>query len=268
MTGHLGEADRARMARSGIGAMSGERALGLLDAAVRHGHHHLIAIDLDIRALAGQPALTLPAPLRALTGGGAARRTAATARPHTDWAGHLATLPLEEQRRTLLSLVLTHAAAALGHSDPGRIQTERGFLELGFDSLTAIELRNRLTAVTGLRLATTLIFDHPNPAALAAHLHTELAPEDVDPLAPMLGEIDRMESALLSVARDEAAREALLKRLQRTLSKLGALHGGGTEVEPAAGRIQDATADEIFQFIDQDLGRSDSNGEHAHGGTR
>ncbi|MFE5124817.1 SDR family NAD(P)-dependent oxidoreductase, partial [Streptomyces sp. NPDC056669] len=268
MTGHLEEADRARMAQSGIGAMSSERALGLLDAAVRHGHHHLIAIDLDVRALAGQPALTLPAPLRALTGGGTARRTAATARPHTDWAGHLATLPLEEQRRTLLSLVLTHAAAALGHSDPGRIQTERGFLELGFDSLTAIELRNRLTAVTGLRLATTLIFDHPNPAALAAHLHTELAPEDVDPLAPMLGEIDRMESALLSVARDEAAREALLGRLRSTLSKLGALHGGGTEEGPAAGRIQDATADEIFQFIDQDLGRSDSNGEHAHGGTR
>ncbi|AQW47776.1 type I polyketide synthase [Streptomyces violaceusniger] len=268
MTGHLGEADRARMAQSGIGAMSGERALGLLDAAVRHGHHHLIAIDLDVRALAGQPALTLPAPLRALTGGGTARRTAATARPHTDWAGHLAALPLEEQRRTLLSLVLTHAAAALGHSDPGRIQTERGFLELGFDSLTAIELRNRLTAVTGLRLATTLIFDHPNPAALAAHLHTELAPEDVDPLAPMLGEIDRMESALLSVAQDEAAQEALLKRLRSTLSKLGALHGGGTEEGPATGRIQDATADEIFQFIDQDLGRSDSNGEHAHGGTR
>nr|WP_253209404.1 SDR family NAD(P)-dependent oxidoreductase [Streptomyces niphimycinicus] len=268
MTGHLEEADRARMAQSGIGAMSSERALGLLDAAVRHGHHHLIAIDLDVRALAGQPALTLPAPLRALTGGGTARRTAATARPHTDWAGHLAALPLEEQRRTLLSLVLTHAAAALGHSDPGRIQTERGFLELGFDSLTAIELRNRLTAVTGLRLATTLIFDHPNPAALAAHLHTELAPEDVDPLTPMLGEIDRMESALLSVARDEAAREALLGRLRSTLSKLGALHGGGTEEGPAAGRIQDATADEIFQFIDQDLGRSDSNGEHAHGGTR
>ncbi|WP_413104733.1 type I polyketide synthase [Streptomyces sp. Inha503] len=268
MTGHLGETDRARMSRSGIGAMSSERALGLLDAAVRHGHHHLIAIDLDVRALAGRPALTLPAPLRALTGGGTARRTAATARPHTDWAGHLAALPVQEQRRTLLNLVLTHAAAALGHSDPGRIQTERGFLELGFDSLTAIELRNRLTAVTGLRLATTLIFDHPNPAALAVHLHAELAPEDVDPLAPMLGEIDRLESALLSVAQDGTAHEALLKRLQSTLSKLGALHGGGTEEGQTAGRIQDATADEIFQFIDQDLGRSESDGEHAHGGTR
>ncbi|WAP54069.1 type I polyketide synthase [Streptomyces sp. S465] len=269
MTGHLGEADRARMARSGIGAMSSERALGLLDAAVRHGHPHLIAIDLDVRALAGQPALTLPAPLRALTGGGAARRTAATARPHTDWAGHLAALPLEEQRRTLLHLVLTHAAAALGHSDPGRIQTERGFLDLGFDSLTAIELRNRLTAVTGLRLATTLIFDHPNPAALASHLHEELAPEDVDPLTPVLGEIDRLESALLSAVRDEAARETLHKRLRTTLARLGAPHGDGTDEGPAAGRIQDATtADEIFQFIDQDLGRSKSDGEHAHGGTR
>ncbi|MET7906055.1 SDR family NAD(P)-dependent oxidoreductase, partial [Streptomyces sp. NPDC005355] len=267
MTGHLAETDRTRMTRSGIGALSSERALGLLDAAVRHGHHHLIAIDLDVRALAGRPALTLPAPLRALTGGGTARRTAATSRPHTDWAGHLAALSPEEQHRTLLHLVLTHAAAALGHSDPGRIPTERGFLELGFDSLTAIELRNRLTAVTGLRLATTLIFDQPNPVALAAHLHSELAPKDPDALTPMLGELERLESALLTVARDEAAWEALHKRLRTTVAKLNALHGGGAEEGAASGRIQDASADEIFQFIDQDLGRSDSEGEHI-GGTR
>ncbi|MGR3939418.1 SDR family NAD(P)-dependent oxidoreductase, partial [Streptomyces sp. BRA346] len=282
MTGHLDETDRARMARSGIGAMSGERALGLLDAAVRHGAPHLVAIDLDVRALAGQPALTLPAPLRALTGGGPARRTAATGRAHTDWADHLAALPRDEQHRVLLTLVLTHAAAALGHSDPGRIPAERGFLDLGFDSLTAIELRNRLTAVTGLRLATTLIFDQPNPAALAAHLHAELAPGDVDPLTPVLGELERMEGTLLTVARDETAWDALRTRLRSTLSKLDALHGGapapaesaaesaaeGAEVSAeVSGRIQDASTDEIFQFIDQNLGRGDgsraeSDGEH------
>ncbi|MEU1806739.1 SDR family NAD(P)-dependent oxidoreductase [Streptomyces sp. NPDC019937] len=267
MTGHLGEADRARMARSGIGAMSGERALGLLDAAVRHGAPHLLAIDLDVRTLGGQPALTLPAPLRALTGGGPARRTAATGRAHTDWSGHLAALPRDEQHRVLLQLVLTHAAAALGHSDPARIPAERGFLDLGFDSLTAIELRNRLTAVTGLRLATTLIFDQPNPAALAAHLHTELAPGDVDPLTPVLGELERLEGPLLTAARDEAAWEALRKRLRSTLSKLDALHGGPAEGVDwsdgaVSGRIQDASADEIFQFIDQDLGRGDGDGEH------
>ncbi|WP_063734790.1 type I polyketide synthase [Streptomyces sp. RTd22] len=273
MTGHLDEADRARMARSGIGAMSGERALGLLDAAVRHGAPHLVAIDLDVRALAGQPALTLPAPLRALTGSGPARRTAATGRAHTDWADHLAALPRDEQHRVLLTLVLTHAAAALGHSDPGRIPAERGFLDLGFDSLTAIELRNRLTAVTGLRLATTLIFDQPNPAALATHLHTELAPGDADPLTPVLGELERMEGTLLTVARDETAWDALRARLRNTLSKLDALHGGPAPAEGAAdsaavtGRIQDASTDEILQFIDQDLGRGDSgraesDGEH------
>ena len=268
MTGHLDEADRARMARSGIGAMSGERALGLLDVAVRHGAPHLVAIDLDVRALAGQPALTLPAPLRALTGGGPARRTAATGRAHTDWAGHLAAMPRDEQHRVLLNLVLTHAAAALGHADPGRVPAGRGFLDLGFDSLTAIELRNRLTAVTGLRLATTLIFDQPNPAALAAHLHTELAPGDVDPLTPVLGELERMEGTVLTVARDEAAWDALRKRLRSTLSKLDALHGGGPaegagwSEGAVTGRIQDASTDEIFQFIDQDLGREESDGEH------
>ncbi|MFD7507376.1 SDR family NAD(P)-dependent oxidoreductase, partial [Streptomyces sp. NPDC059850] len=283
MTGHLDEADRARMARSGIGALSGERALGLLDAAVRHGAPHLVAIDLDVRALAGQPALTLPAPLRALTGGGPVRRTAATGRAHADWAGHLAALARDEQHRVLLDLVLTHAAAALGHSDTGRIPAGRGFLDLGFDSLTAIELRNRLTAVTGLRLATTLIFDQPNPAALAAHLHTELAPGDVDPVTPVLGELERLEGTLLSVGRDEAAWDALRERLRSTLSKLDALHGalhdaphggpapaeGGAAQDGVAengvavtGRIQDASTDEIFRFIDRDLGRGDSDGEH------
>uniref|UniRef100_UPI0035E41E60 type I polyketide synthase n=1 Tax=Streptomyces zagrosensis TaxID=1042984 RepID=UPI0035E41E60 len=275
MTGHLDEAALERMARSGIHPMSAERGLGLLDSAVRHGAPHLVAMELDVRALAGQPALTLPAPLRALTGGGTARRTAATSQPLTDWAGHLAALPAEEQHRVLLHLVLTHAAAALGHADPGRIQTERGFLELGFDSLTAIELRNRLGSVTGLRLATTLIFDHPNPVALAAHLHTELAPRAADPLPPMLSELARMESSLLALAQDAAARQALHEQLQNTLTKLNALGGGQPAPEEAAeaaaaavvsGKIQGATTDEIFQFIDQDLGRSD-NGEHM-GSTR
>ncbi|MBL1102600.1 type I polyketide synthase [Streptomyces coffeae] len=262
MTGHLDDADRARLARSGIGAMSRERALALLDASVLHGAHQLIAIDLEVRALAGRPALTLPAPLRALTSGGTARRTAAAARPHTDWAGHLAALPPAEQHRTLLDLVLTHAAAALGHADPGRIHTERGFLELGFDSLTAIELRNRLTAVTGLRLATTLVFDHPNPVALAAYLHTELAPEKADPLPALLGELERLEGALLAAAQDEAARGTLHQRLRTTVAKLAGPDGGEPVDATVSGRIHDASTDEIFQFIDRDLGRGDSDGEH------
>ena len=166
----------------------------------------------------------------------------------------------------LLTLVLTHAAAALGHSDPGRIPPERGFLDLGFDSLTAIELRNRLTAVTGLRLATTLIFDRPNPAALAAHLHTELAPEDVDPLSPVLGELERLEGTVLGAARDGAVRDALRERLRSTLTKLDALHGdpaeGAAGGAAVADRIRHADTDEIFQFIDQDLGRGASGGEH------
>ncbi|MBC3989873.1 KR domain-containing protein, partial [Streptomyces sp. AC563] len=272
MTGHLDEAALERMARSGIHPMSAERGLGLLDAAVRHGAPHLVAMDLDVRALAGQPALTLPAPLRGLTASGPARRTAAAGQPLTDWAGHLAALPADEQHRVLLNLVLTHAAAALGHADPGRLHVERGFLEVGFDSLTAIELRNRLGSVTGLRLPTTLIFDHPNPVALAAHLHAELAPPAADPLPPLLGELERMEGALLALAQDAAAREALHERLRTTLTRLETLGGGSAEpTEPAAeaavsGKIQEATADEIFQFIDQDLGRSD-NGEHM-GSTR
>ncbi|TVL86907.1 acyl carrier protein, partial [Streptomyces sp. SAJ15] len=72
-----------------------------------------------------------------------------------------------EQLETLLGLVRTHAATTLGHSSPEAVAAERGFLESGFDSLTAVELRNRLRTATGLALPTTLIFDYPNPTTLA-----------------------------------------------------------------------------------------------------
>ncbi|MEE3920989.1 beta-ketoacyl synthase N-terminal-like domain-containing protein [Micromonospora sp. BRA006-A] len=87
---------------------------------------------------------------------------------------HLLTLPRAEQDRHLTELVRTHTAAVLGHSGTELVKANRAFKELGFDSLTAVELRNRLGAATGLTLPTTLVFDYPNPAALADHLSATL----------------------------------------------------------------------------------------------
>src|SRR6202008_2314386 len=83
-------------------------------------------------------------------------------------------LPEDEQHAVLLDLVRSHIATVLGNTTPEAIHPDRAFHELGFDSLTAVEMRNRLKSATGLALSPTLIFDYPNSAALAGYMHQEL----------------------------------------------------------------------------------------------
>ena len=134
--------------------------------------------------------------------------------------------PPAEQRRTLLDLVCANAASVLGHTDPGRIDIEAGFLDLGLDSLTALELRDRLAKATGLPLPATVVFDNPTPSVLAAHLHAELVGGD-GPAAP-----------------PETGAYAPAPALPRF------------EAVDVAERIGMATVEEIFEFIDRDLGRA------------
>ncbi|KJY16566.1 acyl carrier protein, partial [Streptomyces katrae] len=121
-----------------------------------------------------------PGLLRALVGTVRGRRGTAAAATGGDssLAGRLAALGRAEQRAFLLDLVCTRAAAVLGHGGGGAVDSGRAFRELGFDSLTAVEFRNLLMAETGVRLSSTVVFDHPNPAALAEFLRTELVGED------------------------------------------------------------------------------------------
>ncbi|MEU1155726.1 phosphopantetheine-binding protein, partial [Streptomyces sp. NPDC005918] len=170
-----------------------------------------------------------------------------------------------EREEALLDLVRTHIAAVLGHDAATPVNATQGLRELGFDSLTAVELRNRLSTATGLKLPATFVFDHPNPAELAAHLGQELAPRAVDPLAGVLAEFERLESSLLSVSsQDGTARAELAGRLRATLARLDA-PAQTTGEEAVAARIQDASADEIFAFIDRDLGRDSGNGQAVEG---
>ncbi|WP_439386195.1 type I polyketide synthase [Amycolatopsis lexingtonensis] len=171
MTGHLGAADLARMSRGGMTGLSDAEGLGLFDAAVARGETLAIPARLDLSAANGP----VPPLLRGLVR--ATRRTAtATAATTSDGglAARLQPLPAAERDRRLLELVRDHVAAVLGHDTADEIEPGRSFAELGFDSLTAVELRNRLGAATGLRLPATLVFDHPAPAALVALLRTEL----------------------------------------------------------------------------------------------
>ncbi|WNE94540.1 SDR family NAD(P)-dependent oxidoreductase [Streptomyces luomodiensis] len=266
LTARLADADLARIGRLGIKANSTEEGLALLDAACRHGHPHLLALRLDTGSLAAQNPGTLPSPLRALAtvgGSGRPRPTAAAGGQPTDWAGRLRGLPPAEQHRLLLNLVRTHAATVLGHADPGVVQPDASFKDLGFDSLTAVELRNRLAAATGLRLPAALVFDHPESAVLAEHLRRELSP-DGEPAAsgpdvphPVLNELVRLENSLSAVVVEDVDSGAVTARLETLLSKWKALCSSAEADDGnAVERLQVATADQVLEFIDNELGLS------------
>ncbi|MGH3381299.1 MAG: phosphopantetheine-binding protein, partial [Actinoallomurus sp.] len=190
---------------------------------------------------------------------------AAGARPD-DWAGRLAGLSAGEQQRVLLNLVRGHVATVLGHADPEAVRAETSFKDLGFDSLTAVELRNRLGAATGLRLPPALVFDYPRLGALADHLRERIAPEDVvtsDPtdVEPVLGELARLEATLNTVALGDGDSGAVTARLEALLAQWKAARApesDGTDEERlrSAERLRAASADQLLDFIDNELGAS------------
>jgi acyl carrier protein len=163
-------------------------------------------------------------------------------------------MPGPDRERALLDLVSSNVAAVLGHDPSSAIDVTLQFRELGFDSLTAVELRNRLATVTGLRLPATLVFDHPTPAAVAEYLETELAPGPDRP--EVLEHLDRLESALTEAALTESAvDDAVLTGLAARLDALSArLRRDGTDHPDAADHLSTASADEILDFIHKEFG--------------
>ncbi|MFI5621774.1 type I polyketide synthase, partial [Streptomyces sp. NPDC051567] len=174
ISGQLEEADLKRMERTGLLPLSSADAMDLFDAAPGTGEAVLAATRLNTAALRKQsdgPHLLFRGLLPA-----APRRTATAARTGggSSLAQRLGALSPAERDQALTDLVRAQVAAVLGHSDHTTIDADRAFQELGFDSLTAVELRNQLNTATGLRLPSTLVFDYPNPTTLATHLSSEL----------------------------------------------------------------------------------------------
>jgi NAD(P)-dependent dehydrogenase (short-subunit alcohol dehydrogenase family)/acyl carrier protein len=171
----MSEADLARTSRLGIGALSAAEGLELLDAAVARRRTLSVAMRPDLAALGAQADAGLLPPILSLVAGGSRRAPAGVA---GSLRKRLASLPAQDREGAALEVVRAEAAIVLGHSSPAAIDPKASFKQLGFDSLGAVELRNRLAQAAGLRLPSTLVFDRPTPTALAAYLCSRLAPEE------------------------------------------------------------------------------------------
>ncbi|MFC3540695.1 SDR family NAD(P)-dependent oxidoreductase, partial [Couchioplanes caeruleus subsp. azureus] len=252
MTASLGEKDMHR-ASSAMPPLTVEQGLALFDSAVAAGSPYLVPVSMSSTKVR-MPG-PVPAVLRDLVKGGRAR-AAGNAGPAATLAAltqQLAGRREDERLRHVTDLVRAEAAAVLGHASAAAVDARREFRDLGFDSLTAVELRNRLTAVTGLRLSATMVFDHPTPAALAEHLTKELVSEHTAQEGPaLLADLDRLGAALRASEPDDVTRAAVTARLRRLLDAWRADEPGRADV---AERLGAASTDDLFAFIDNELGR-------------
>ncbi|MFF8960991.1 SDR family NAD(P)-dependent oxidoreductase, partial [Streptomyces sp. NPDC014894] len=273
-----------RMRRHGILAMSPERTLAALQHALDRDETALTVADMDWKRFTlaftadrDRPLLLeLPEARRIVED--AERESADDLAGGAPLAQQLAGLPEVEQERLLLELVRTAVAAVLGHPDLSSVEAGRAFKEMGFDSLTSVELRNRLGAVSGLKLPASLVFDHPTPAAVAALLRGEIVPDAAAGGAPLLEELDRLEAVLERGTGDNVVRARVTMRLQSLLARwndsddpagavgaTGAADGAGFAAGSGDGsqdgvlddveQLQDASDEELFAFINKGLGR-------------
>ncbi|WP_417843401.1 type I polyketide synthase, partial [Streptomyces zhihengii] len=178
LTGHLDRGDVLRLARTGVAPMTTAQGLALFDAALHTPHPAVVPLALDRAALReAAHGDTLSSLLRAHAPRVRRRVTTAgrgTPAAVSDFARHVLALAPEQREHTLTELVRAQAGAVLGHESAAAVDAAQPFRALGFDSLAAVELRNRLNTATGLRLPATAVFDHPTPARLAAHIGTLL----------------------------------------------------------------------------------------------
>ncbi|WP_237270952.1 type I polyketide synthase [Streptomyces caniscabiei] len=256
MTAALGDRDRERLLRTGTTPLPTERALALYDAALTARTPALTAAPLDLpRLRAAHGDRPTPALLSTLLG--PPPRRAAVRRPDApgaDLTTSLIALHDEERHARVLALVLDRTAQVLGHTRPDDVDPDQVFKDQGFDSLTAVELRNQLKAATGLDVPATLVFDHPSPTALADHLLLRLLPAAPSPRERLRRDLDRLETSAEALTADDPAHTEVTERLRRILRLLET--PAATPAGPADGdeTLREATADEVLAFIDSEFG--------------
>ncbi|MFD4509083.1 type I polyketide synthase [Streptomyces sp. NPDC058457] len=265
--GIAGDGAARTVERHGLLPMAPELAVDALRQALDRDENQLVVCRADWAALA---ALRPHPLLEALTGATAADRAA----PDPDHQPNglrqeLAKAANEhDRRRLLLRFVWTQVAEVQGGRSADTVDVHRGFKEQGFDSLTTVELRNRLNRRTGLTLPTTVVFDHPTPQALADLLHERLAPADApdasDAPGPAAGaradlaaQLDRLEALLAALPPDAPERADATARLLDLAAGAPAPRAGhaGPDDDVTA-TLSTATDDELIDFIGKELGIS------------
>ncbi|MBI0380139.1 KR domain-containing protein, partial [Streptomyces albiflaviniger] len=248
-----------QLARRGLPAMAPGLAMVALQGAVAGDDGVVTVADVDWERFA--PAFTIgrPSPLLGELPEvvSALEQARAAEESHAEGGSRLKerllALAPGERERAVLDLVRGHAAAVLGFSGMEGVESDRAFKELGFDSLTAVEFRNRLNADTGLRLPTTLVFDYPNARALAEHVRAGVLPDEGTSATPLIADLEKLEASLSTAEPDNAERMAIASRLQVLLAKLNGGEGGATEAESITQRLDEASDDDLFDFIENEL---------------
>ncbi|WP_203843811.1 type I polyketide synthase [Winogradskya humida] len=251
ITGHLGNADVQRMTRGGMVPLSSEDGMALFDTAHATGAAAVIPAAINLTALRANPEQVRPL-LRGLVPTPARRNAQSGDDSAAVTLGRRLTgLAEAEQDRLLVHVVRTHTAAVLGFEGPEAVEANRAFKELGFDSLTAVELRNRLDVAVGSRLPATLVFDHPTPAALAASLRATVFADRGTPAAEVLSDLNKLTITIAKLDSDDALAGDIRLRLRSLLSIWDE-----QQPEPDTDDLSSATFDNVFDIIDEELGKS------------
>ncbi|MFE7314457.1 SDR family NAD(P)-dependent oxidoreductase, partial [Streptomyces sp. NPDC057555] len=254
MTGTLSDAEAERLARSGMPPLAAEQGLALYDAATAGDRALVVPVRLDLAVLRGLGAV--PPLLRGLIRTPVRRTAAAGTAPSADaLTRQLAGLGAAERDEVLLTLVRGQAALVLGHADGSAVGANRQFQELGFDSLTAVEFRNRLNAATGLRLPATLLFDYPTPADVVRHLCGRLVTDEAPGAGSVLAALDSLEAAIAGLALDDEGEHQLVAgRLEVLKAKWAGLRQTGASDGTEELDIEGASDDDMFALLDDELG--------------
>jgi acyl carrier protein len=258
MAGLLDEGSVARWARMGVGAIPNDLGTELYDHALRLDTALAAPVLLDPAALRAQArAGLLPALMRGLVRAPARRDSAVGG---GSLAQRVASAAEAERPQIVLEVVLAQVAAVLGHASPEAVDPRRAFKELGFDSLAGVELRNRLTQATALRLPSTLVFDHPTSEAVAAYILADLGAGPVtESLSPFEEELGKVEALLSELSGDSEQLAELEPRLRAFSNRLWSVLGGAAHPRDDADTdlvddFDDVSDEEMFELIDKELG--------------
>ncbi|MEU7620503.1 type I polyketide synthase [Micromonospora rifamycinica] len=263
MAADLGTAEVARLRRSALMPLSVDDALVLFDAACARPAAVYHPVRLDPAAMRSHTS-TVPAILlgqrRPRTRGGTPGKPS-----EVTLAVLLKGRSAAERTAVLTDLVRAESAAVLGHGEAAALRVKQTFREAGFDSLTAVDLRNRLSAATGLSLPAAVVFDHPTPAALATYLRTELdrrSPTGQQipvEAADVLAMLDRLRDTIATVVRDDGDRTRVADLLRVLLAEVGGpapgphRDGDGSSDVDINDRLRTASDEELFDLFDTDF---------------